>query len=63
VQQEKLIETLAKEVRELSEFSEALTRSSMQLQSVEDQLSRYRGSLEVENQEADREIVRLEVLG
>jgi hypothetical protein len=63
VQQENLIETLTKEVRELIEFSEALTRSTMQLQSVEEQLIRYRGSLEVENQEADREIVRLEVLG
>ncbi len=63
MQQENLIETLTKEVRELIEFSEALTRSTMQLQSVEEQLIRYRGSLEVENQEADREIVRLEVLG
>ena len=63
VQQEKLIETLTKEVRELSEFSEALTRSTMQLHSVEEHLTRYKGSLEVENQEADREIVRLEVLG
>ena len=35
----------------------------MQLQSVEEQLTRYKGSLEVENQEAEREIVRLEVLG
>jgi hypothetical protein len=34
----------------------------MQLQSVEDQLNRQKGSLESENQEADREIVRLEVL-
>jgi len=34
----------------------------MQLQSVDEQLTRQKGKLEGENEEADREIVRLEVL-